>query len=171
VTGQANAILLGSELRAVASDSIVLNAAAVRRRVAAELGLDRPARLAWARERRVCQAVRTESLTVANLHISAVRDARIRDAELLRAATFADSLSEPGDVLVLAGDFNVRPWESKMLEELASPEWGFSRAIAGIDQILVRGASASAPEPWPEERRRLGGRLLSDHAPLEVTIE
>jgi endonuclease/exonuclease/phosphatase family metal-dependent hydrolase len=107
---------------------------------------------------------------VANLHISAVRDARIRDAELLRAATFADSLSEPGDVLVLAGDFNVRPWESKILDELASPEWGFSRAIAGIDQILVRGASASAPKRWPEERRRLGARLLSDHAPLEVTI-
>ena len=171
VTGQANAILLGSELRAVASESIVLNPAAVRRRVAADLHLDRPARLGWARERRVCQAVHTESLTVANLHISAVRDARIRDAELLRAATFADSLAEPGDVVVLAGDFNVRPWESKILDELASPEWGFSRAIAGIDQILVRGASASAPEPWPEERRRLGGRLLSDHAPLEVTIE
>jgi endonuclease/exonuclease/phosphatase family metal-dependent hydrolase len=170
VTGQANAILLGPGLRAVANDAIVLNPAAVRRRVGAELRLDRPARLRWARERRVCQAVRTESLTVANLHISAVRDARIRDAELLRAATFADSVSEPGDLLVLAGDFNVRPWESKILGLLASPDWGFSPAIAGIDQILVRGAPASAPEPWPEERRRRAGRLLSDHTPLEVTI-
>jgi endonuclease/exonuclease/phosphatase family metal-dependent hydrolase len=170
VTGQANAILLRRELRALASDSIVLNPAAVRKRVAAELGLDRRARLVWGRERRVCQAVRTESFTVANLHISSVRDARIRDAELLRAATFADSFAEPGDLLVLAGDFNLRPWESRMLEELASPEWGFSPPIPGIDQIIVRGGSATQPEAWPEQRRRLDGYLLSDHAPLEVTI-
>jgi endonuclease/exonuclease/phosphatase family metal-dependent hydrolase len=170
VTGQANAILLGAELRPLASDSIVLNSVGVRRRVARELRLGRRARLGWAKERRVCQAVRTESLTVANLHISAVRDARIRDSELLRAATFADCVAEPGDVLVLAGDFNVRPWESTTLNDLAGPDWGLSTPIGGIDQILVRGAEAAPPTPWPEERRRLGGRLLSDHAPLEVTI-
>jgi endonuclease/exonuclease/phosphatase family metal-dependent hydrolase len=169
VTGQANAILLRPELRVLASESIVLNPAAVRKRVAAELGLDRRARLAWAKERRVCQAVRTDSLTVANLHISSVRDARIRDAELLRAATFADSFAEPDDLLVLAGDFNLRPWESAMLEALAS-DWGFSPPIPGIDQIIVRGGSPTKPEAWPEERRRTDGHLLSDHAPLEVTI-
>jgi endonuclease/exonuclease/phosphatase family metal-dependent hydrolase len=171
VSGQANAILLQRELRSLAVDSIVLNPADVRRRVARELALDRRARRTWARERRVCHAVRTETLAVANLHISNVRDARIRDAELLRAATFADSFAEPGDVLVLAGDFNVRPWESQVLEELTGPEWGFSPAIPGIDQILVRGATATTPKAWPDERRRLDRRLLSDHAPLEVTIE
>jgi endonuclease/exonuclease/phosphatase family metal-dependent hydrolase len=171
VTGQANAILLRQELRPLATDSIVLNPVGVRRRVARELRLDRRARLGWAKERRVCHAVRTEALTVANLHVSSVRDARIRDGELLRAATFADSFAEPDDVLVLAGDFNVRPWESQTLERLTGPEWGFSAAIAGIDQILVRGATAATPTPWPEERRRLDGRMLSDHAPLEVTIE
>jgi endonuclease/exonuclease/phosphatase family metal-dependent hydrolase len=171
VTGQANAILLQRELRALATDSIVLNPAGIRRQVARELALDRRARFTWAKERRVCHAVRAEALTVVNLHISSVRDARIRDAELLRAATFADSFAEPDDILVLAGDFNVRPWESKVLEQLAGPEWGFSAAIPGIDQILVRGAPATAPEAWPEERRRLDGRLLSDHSPLEVTIE
>lgn len=171
VTGQANAILLARELQPLDADSIVLNPAAVRRQVARELALDRRARINWAKERRVCHAVRSEGLTVANLHISSVRDARIRDAELLRAATFADSFAEPGDVLVLAGDFNVRPWESKVLDRLAGPEWGFSASIPGIDQILVRGGAATAPEAWPEDRRRLDGRLLSDHAPLEVTIE
>jgi endonuclease/exonuclease/phosphatase family metal-dependent hydrolase len=170
ITGQANAILVRPELRPLATDSIVLNPANVRRQVARELGLDRRTRINWAKERRVCQAVRAEALTVANLHVSSVRDARIRAAELLRAATFADSFAEPGDVLVLAGDFNVRPWESQVLEQLAGPEWGFSAAIPGIDQILVRGAHATPPGAWPEERRRLDGRLLSDHAPLEVTI-
>lgn len=171
VTGQANAILLRRELRPLATDSIVLNPLNLRRRVARELGLDRAARFSWAKERRVCHAVRTGALSVANLHISSVRDARIRDVELLRAATFADTFADPYDVLVLAGDFNVRPWESRVLSLLTGPEWGFSAAIPGIDQILVRGAAATPPEAWPEDRRRLDGRLLSDHAPLEVTIE
>jgi endonuclease/exonuclease/phosphatase family metal-dependent hydrolase len=171
VTGQANAILLRPGLRALSSDSIVLNPLRVRRLVARELALDRLARLRWANDRRVCHAVRTEAVTVATLHISNVRDARIRDAELLRAATFADTFAAPTDVLVLAGDFNVRPWESEVLEQLAGPEWGFSAPIGGIDQILVRGARSGEPKSWPEERRRLNGRLLSDHSPLEVTIE
>ena len=171
VTGQANAILLRPEVRALSFDSIVLNPLRVRRLVARTLGLDRRARLGWAKERRVCQAVRTDAVTVANLHISSVRDARIRDAELLRAATFADTFAAPSDILVLAGDFNVRPCESQVLNQLAGPEWGFSAPIPGIDQILVRGMQASEPQAWPEERRRVNGRLLSDHAPLEVTIE
>jgi endonuclease/exonuclease/phosphatase family metal-dependent hydrolase len=65
----------------------------------------------------------------------------------------------------------VRLGQSKTLEELSGPQWGFSAAIPGLDQVLVRGATASRPEPWPEERRRVGGRLLSDHAPVEVRIE
>ena len=61
--------------------------------------------------------------------------------------------------------------QSTTLEQLASPEWGFSEPIPGLDQVLVRGAEASRPERWPEERRRLGSRLLSDHAPVETTVE
>ena len=64
-------------------------------------------RAKWAKERRVCQAVRTEGLTVANLHATGLPGWRVADAELLRAAVFADSVAEPDDVLVLAGDFNV----------------------------------------------------------------
>ena len=174
-TGQANAILLGPSLRELARGSIVLNPFRFRRTVAAKLALDFQARLDWARERRVCQAVRAaadeRSLAVANMHISSVRDPRVRDAELRRAAAFACGLAEPGDVLVLAGDLNVRLGQSEALEELAGPDWGFSAAIPGLDQVLVRGANAGRPELWPEERRRVGGRLLSDHAPVEVRIE
>ena len=169
-TGQANAILLQRELRPLASDSIVLNPASFRRAQARALALDRRARLTWAKERRVCQAVRTSEAVVANLHVSNHPDARVRDVELLRAATFADAFAEPAEPLVLAGDFNLRPQESAALEQLASPDWGFSAAIAGLDQVLVRGAEATPARRWPEERRRIHGRLVSDHAPVEVRI-
>jgi endonuclease/exonuclease/phosphatase family metal-dependent hydrolase len=174
VTGQANAILLARELRVLGESSIVLNPRGFRRAQASALGLDRSVRLAWAKERRVCHAVRAEAggraLTVANLHASSVRDRRCQDAELLRAAVFADAFAEPGDALVLAGDFNTLNGESTTLDRLASPEWGFSEPIRGLDQILVRGAPLSRPKRWPEERRRVEGRLLSDHAPVEARI-
>jgi endonuclease/exonuclease/phosphatase family metal-dependent hydrolase len=170
LTGQANAILLRSDLRPVAESSLQLNPRSYRRRLARELGLDWRVRLAWAKERRVCHAVRTGALTIANLHASSVAERRVPDAELLRAAVFADGFAEPADVLVLAGDFNVWAGRSRTLEQLTRPEWGFSAAIPGIDQILVRGAPAELPERWPDERRRLHGRLLSDHAPVEVRL-
>ena len=169
-TGQANAILMRTELRPLATDSIVLNPPGFRRRVARELGLDAKLRLSWAKERRVCQAVRTDALTVANLHGSSLHDWRIPDAELMRAAVFADSVAEPDDVLVLAGDFNVIREHSRTLEQLASPEWGFTKPISWIDQVLVRGAPSGHAQRWPDERRRRGGKLLSDHAPVEVRI-
>ena len=114
--------------------------------------------------------MRTEALTVANLHGSSHPDWRVPDAELMRAAAFADSVAEPDDVLVLAGDFNVIREHSRTLEQLASPEWGFTKPISWIDQVLVRAAPASPARRWPEERRRRHGRPLSDHAPVEVTI-
>ena len=176
VAGQANAILLRpGELRPLATDSIVLNPPSFRRAQAQVLGLDRRIQLKWAKERRVCHAVRAavgeRVLTVASLHDSSVPDWRVPDAELMRAAVFADSFAEPVDVVLLAGDFNVIREHSKTLGLLASPEWGFSKPISWIDQILVRGAEAGHVKRWPDERRLFEGRLLSDHAPVEVTIE
>jgi endonuclease/exonuclease/phosphatase family metal-dependent hydrolase len=174
LTGQANAILLGPALRPAGEGSIVLNPRGFRRALGRELELELPVRLAWAKERRVCQAVRAEVggrfLTVANLHASSVSDRRCQDAELLRAAAFADSFAEPEDVLVLAGDFNVVIPGSTTLAALSGPEWGFSAPIPGLDQVLVRCARATRPERWPEERRRAKGRLLSDHAPVETRL-
>jgi endonuclease/exonuclease/phosphatase family metal-dependent hydrolase len=169
-TGQANAILLRTELVPLATNSIVLNPPDFRRRVARELGLDVKLRLRWAKERRVCQGIRTGVLTVANLHASSLPGWHVPDAELMRAAVFADGVAEPEDVLVLAGDFNVIREHSRTLEQLASPEWGFTKPISWIDQVLVRGAPSGHAQRWPEERRRRDGRLLSDHAPVEVRI-
>jgi len=174
-TGQANAILLDRRLEPLASDSIYLNPLSFRREWSRRLALDLPARLRWARERRVCQVVRAavggRSLVVANLHVSSVPEIQIRDAELHRAAAFVERFAEAGEAVVLGGDLNVRVGRSKMLGELSGPEWGFSAPIAGLDQILVRGSALGEPKPWPEERRRLDGRLLSDHAPVEVRLE
>jgi endonuclease/exonuclease/phosphatase family metal-dependent hydrolase len=169
-TGQANAILLQPELRPLDTGSIVLNPRGFRRRVARELDLDPVVRWRWAKERRVCQAVRADALTVSNLHGSAAHDWRVADAELMRAAVFADSFAEPDDVLVIAGDFNVIREHSKTLEELAGPDWGFTKPISWLDQVLVRGAPSKPAHRWPDDRRRVRGKLLSDHAPVEVTI-
>jgi endonuclease/exonuclease/phosphatase family metal-dependent hydrolase len=68
----------------------------------------------------------------------------------------------PAGPVVLGGDLNLRPPYD--LE-------GFSEPLAGsIDQILVRGLPATAPVAWPAERRRVHGKLLSDHAPVELTV-
>jgi endonuclease/exonuclease/phosphatase family metal-dependent hydrolase len=67
-----------------------------------------------------------------------------------------------GDAVVLAGDVNLRPPYDLT---------GFSEPLPdSIDQIVVRGLPSSAPVAWPSERRRIDGRLLSDHAPVEVRV-
>jgi endonuclease/exonuclease/phosphatase family metal-dependent hydrolase len=175
-TGQANAVLVAPQHRILERESIVLNPGTFRDAQARWLGLPLLARLAWARERRVCQALRLRlpderTALVANLHATSYRpDDRLADAEVLRAATFADALAHPDELCILAGDFNVGRERSTTLAELQRPEWGFSAPGPRIDQILVRGADCGALEVWPTERRRRGDVLLSDHAPVEVTI-
>ncbi|MGB2953426.1 MAG: endonuclease/exonuclease/phosphatase family protein [Gaiellaceae bacterium] len=173
--GQANAILLAPELRALERRALTLNARGFRHIQSRRLELGTVARLAWAKERRMCGAVRAatpdgRTLLVAGLHATSYpADRRLADAELLRAAVFADALAAPEDVCVLAGDFNVEPARSRTLPELVS--WGFSVPGSGIDHVLVRNAVAGPLEAWPPERRRLNRRLLSDHAPVEVRIQ
>lgn len=173
-SGQANAVLLGPGLRLLRRALVVLNDAPFRHAQARRLRLPLLARLAWAAERRIAQVVRCalpdgRMLTVANLHATYYRpDERLADAELLRAAVFADAAAEPGDICVVAGDLNARAGRSRTLEELQA--WGFSPPGPGIDHVLVRGADAGAVEAWPRERRLLAGRVLSDHAPVEVRL-
>ena len=112
------------------------------------------------RERRVVQAVGVAgSYVIANLHAN--REREVAQLELERARAFAETASRPGEVVVLAGDFNLR--------EVALA--GYSAPTDGIDHILVRGALASPPFPWPLERRKQGATILSDHAPVELTIQ
>jgi hypothetical protein len=173
--GQANAILLAPGLRALERGSIVLNARSFRRAQAQWVGLPLVDELYWAKERRVCQAVRValpdgRVASISNFHATGSKDKRIPDAEAMRAATFADALAGPDEVCVLAGDFNITAERSLTLNEITGPEWGFSRPAEGIDHVLVRGAEASAPERWPISRRRVDGVVVSDHSPVDVRI-
>jgi endonuclease/exonuclease/phosphatase family metal-dependent hydrolase len=168
--GQGNAILLGEGLRATTRDVLTLNPAEFRRAEAQRLGLDTLARLAWAKERRICQAVRAlrdggPPLVIANLHTtSSPGDPRIPEGELRRAAVWVDSFTEEGDVVVLGGDFNVEPHAGAALPGYSDP------GPAGIDHVLVRGAQPSPLRAWPDERRSRDGILFSDHTPIELEI-
>jgi endonuclease/exonuclease/phosphatase family metal-dependent hydrolase len=149
IEGQANALLLNPRFEVVGHKVLVLNP-------------DVPTWdwLRGGRQRRVCQSVEVEAhgrpLLVGNLH--ATNDP---DKARLEVAVAAELLAgEPS--CVLCGDFNV--------VEHAVPE--FSPPLpGGIDQILVRGTEIEqGPDRWPKERRRMDGRLLSDHAPVEAVL-
>jgi endonuclease/exonuclease/phosphatase family metal-dependent hydrolase len=175
-TGQANAILLDSGLRALEHRHLVLNSFRFRREQARRLGLDPAARRAWGMERRILQVVRVAdgeaTFVVGNLHATGSSDKRLADAELLRAAVFADGFAQPDEPVLLCGDFNLSVRNSPVLESLTEPEWGFTGATqTGIDHVLVRGLRAGPPEPWPPERRSVDGRLLSDHAPVDRGVK
>ena len=176
-TGQANAILVAAWLRVEGLGGLVLNARSFRKAQARWLELPLLARLAWAKERRVAHAVRIRlrdgrGVLVTNLHATAYPpDGRLAAAEILRATVFADALAQPDDVAVLAGDFNVFAGSNEL--KRLTEEWGFAGPGLGprIDHVLVRGATAGPVVVWGDDRRHVGDRLLSDHAPVEVVVE
>jgi endonuclease/exonuclease/phosphatase family metal-dependent hydrolase len=173
-SGQGNAMLVSSRHHVLAHEHLTLNPRRFRNAQARRLRLGPVARLAWAKERRVVQALRIgaddgRTYLVTNLHCTSFPDRRLAQAELLRAAWFATSTALTEDVVVLAGDFNLTG-AAPVVRELTSPEWGFSAPGPGIDHVLVRGAEAGEVRRWPTEKRRHDGRLLSDHAPVEVEI-
>jgi endonuclease/exonuclease/phosphatase family metal-dependent hydrolase len=176
ITGQANAVLLTRELTVVEHRRLVLNPFRFRRAQARTLGLEWRERIAWASERRICQALRARrangTFVVANLHATGHHaDKRLADAELLRAAVFVDGFALPKEPVLLCGDFNLSVRNSRTLAELMTAEWGFDGAApTGIDHILVRGLSAGPAFVWPEDRRTRAGRVLSDHAPVDREV-
>ena len=144
LAGQANAILLAPGLEPLGHHTLRIDEAR--------------------REPRWCHAVALDDLVVANLHASNdFRRPELVGAEIIRAERFVSGLA--GELpAVLAGDFNLR---AESLHELP----GWSALGPGIDHVLVRGLSAEPLVVWPEERRRQNGRVLSDHAPVEVRLE
>lgn len=142
VAGQANAILAGRGVEATAEWPL------------SERGV----------ERRVAHAARLAGgIVVANLHATAGRP-ELAAAEIVKAEAFVDGFAGQGEPRVLAGDFNVRPAHMPELP-------GWSAVGPGIDHVLVRNAEpVGRLEVWPEERRRAGARLLSDHAPVELRL-
>ena len=110
-------------------------------------------------EPRVVQAVRVDGrYVVANLHASTTAAAAL--VEVDRALEFAEGHAGPDDVVILAGDFNMTEFHLD----------GYTEPSEGIDHVLVRGAPVSDAVTWPVERRTRDGRVLSDHAPVEMTV-
>ena len=102
--------------------------------------------------RRIAHSVRLDDdVLLANFHIGGEAAQWEAVGEFVKFA----------EHVVLAGDANIRgAWLH-----------GFSLPLAdSIDQILVRGLPSTPPVRWPDERRRVAGRLLSDHAPIELTV-
>src|SRR5262245_56552655 len=134
-TGQANAVLVRGQLAVSAQESLRLNPRALRRREAARLGLPLATRLLWRRNCRVAQLLRLEdgttTVVVVNLHLTTSPDSRLADAELLRAATYAEGFARAEEAIVIAGDLNLTASSSTTIRELGS--WGFSAPAAGID--------------------------------------
>ena len=175
-SGQGNAILIAPRLELREQHVCVLNPLSFRRAQSSWLRLGVLARLAWGKERRVCQAVRlwdgSQTLLVANLHATGFRpDERLADAELLRALVWVDGLARPDEPVVVAGDFNVTFERSRTLLDVTGDDWRFSQAGPGIDQILVRDLSvAGGPTRWLRERRTRDRIVLSDHAPVDLVV-
>lgn len=103
------------------------------------------------RLRRIAQVVSLDGVTIVNFHIDGRRE------------QFDRVLALAGDRSIVAGDANL----------VAPVAEGFSTPLAGsIDQILVRGLDlVDGPAAWPRGRRVVGGRVLSDHAPVEAVVE
>ena len=114
-------------------------------------------------ERRLCQSLRVGDVVVGNVHVTGGAPA---DSQLELAVEF---VAAQGDRVILAGDTNLHPGTGRAYALLR--ELGFSEPLAGsIDQIFVRGLPSTPPLAWAADRRRVGGRLLSDHAPVELIV-
>ena len=125
-------------------------------------------------ERRALAFSRLDSgICVANLHASTA-DAEAQEELLLAARTAIEWAADAP--LVLAGDFNVRPGQSGVFDELRR-RFGFSEPgdPRSIDHVLARGLElVDGPVAWPPERREVPERglalRLSDHAPVTAEL-
>jgi len=150
LTGQANALLVNPHFEIGRHRRVVLNP-----------GLSHKDWLLRGGQRRVCHSLEVDAdgqtVTLANLHASNHPERQLVEAEIGRAAAFVAAAER----CILCGDFNVP----------RHPVDGYSAPIAGIDQVLVRGLDVErGPEAWAEERRRIRGVVLSDHAPVEAVV-
>ena len=173
LTGQANAVLVARRHAVSTHRKLVLNDRRFCAEVTRELRLGAASASAGRRSGvsvRRCASRRPTagSSTLVHLHLTHLPERRCAEAELRRAVRFGEELPPAGEPLVVAGDFNLTA-SSAAVRELTSA--GFSAPGPGIDHILVRGAPTADLVVWPEERRRVDGRLLSDHPPVELSLE
>jgi endonuclease/exonuclease/phosphatase family metal-dependent hydrolase len=175
--GQGNVILLPKDAKIHGTKQITLNTNPFCEEEAARFGLTPKQARWWERERRICHLVKFElanrrRLLVANLHATShPADLRLADTELRRAVNFVDRAAELDEIVVFAGDFNTTLEHSSTLQALTTREYEpYSPPSTTIDHVLVRGGRASEVRVWSEDDRSYDGKLLSDHAPIEIQL-
>lgn len=175
--GQGNVILLPKDAAVRETKGITLNTNPFVEEEGRKLGLDTKLVRRWEQERRVCHLAKIEfadrrRMLVANLHATGDEDRRLADAELTRAMRFVNRAFEVGETAVAAGDFNIRVDDSQTIASLveAPPEERWTHAGSEIDHVLVRDARITASRTWSDHERTYDGKLLSDHAPVEVRL-
>jgi endonuclease/exonuclease/phosphatase family metal-dependent hydrolase len=134
------------------------------------------------RERRRMGFVRLRDderdVCVANLHLTAGARPQA-EREAVRAVAAAARWAGEATPLIVGGDFNVRPRQTAVFEQLER-EFGLTGLTAAdaIDHLLARRLEVIAPPTqWALQRRELEAPvgleirrlLLSDHAPVEAT--
>ncbi|HUK45552.1 MAG TPA: endonuclease/exonuclease/phosphatase family protein [Gaiellaceae bacterium] len=177
--GQGNAILFPNEAKVREDKSITLNTNPFCEERGSLFGLSAGEMVAWEKERRVLHLVKYElpnrlRFLVGNLHAtSRPGDLRLPDAELRRGMNFVIRSSELEETLIVAGDFNITRDASTTVQELVNApiESRWTSYGEQIDQVLLRRAVATSVRVWPDEERVYNGKLLSDHAPVEVQVE
>jgi endonuclease/exonuclease/phosphatase family metal-dependent hydrolase len=120
----------------------------------------------------------SRDVCVANLHLTAGVPARA-EGEARRAAATAVAWAGQA-ALIVGGDFNLRPRETRIFDRLEH-DHGLAPATGpgALDHLLARGLDVvEPPHAWAPERRELdvavgleSRRLrLSDHAPVEASF-
>ena len=177
-TGQGNVILIPKDATVRTHKTITLNTNPFCEDRGRAFGLTPKQMLWWERERRICHTVQYElpgrqRFLVANIHATNSPDTRLPDAELRKAVNFVLRGSELEEALIVAGDFNITRDQSVTIQELMTAEREDRWMASGpqIDHILLRRAIATSVRVWPDEERTFDGKLLSDHAPVEVQLE
>jgi len=176
--GQGNVILLPKDVTVRKVRAITLNTNVFCEDQGEKLELSPKMMRWWEKERRVCQVLNCElpggrRYVVANLHAtSCPQNHHLPDAELKRATTFINRAAELDESIIVAGDFNVTREQSATMRELVSGQLEERWTTSGshIDHVLLRRAVADEVKVWPVEAHTQGGLVLSDHAPVEVTI-
>ena len=179
--GKGNAILLPNDVTIRQEKQITLNTNPFCEEQAGKLGLTPKRRaLVGARAARLPHRQGRVPEPAAHADREPPRDERRRPAARGRRAASRRELRRPagrgrGDDRV-AGDFNITLEESSVLKDLTTrADERYSPAGPGASHILVRGrlVRRTLPAPmswWQNEQRTVGGKLLSDHAPVELVV-
>ena len=112
-----------------------------------------------------CQRLRLDGgVFVANLHVR-----RAADEQFLRVARRSSKSSQSRTRAILVRRHERAPGRGRPTASCASGA-SRSRAPAASTRSSSAACRRRRRSSWPEERRRSDGRLLSDHAPVELTV-